>query len=60
MNFTKAAEALDTSQSSISHTINTLEYQLGRRLFMRSNRRIDFPAEGERLYYYVREGCEQF
>lgn len=60
MNFTKAAEALDTSQSSISHTINTLEYQLGCRLFVRSNRGIDFTAEGERLYYYVREGCEQF
>lgn len=59
-NFTKAAQALDTSQSSVSHTINTLEYQLGCRLFVRSNRGIELTAEGERLFYYVREGCEQF
>lgn len=60
MNFTKAAQALDTSQSSVSHTINTLEYQLGCRLFVRGNRGITLTDEGERLYYYVRKGCEQF
>lgn len=60
MNFTKAAAALNTSQSSVSHTINTLEYQLGCRLFVRSNRGISFTSEGERLYSYVQEGCEHF
>lgn len=60
MNFTKAAAALDTSQSSVSHTINTLEYQLGCRLFVRSNRGISFTAEGERLFSYVSEGCGYF
>lgn len=59
-NFTKAARALDTSQSAVSHTINTLEYQLGCRLFVRSNRGIELTSEGERLFYYVREGCERF
>lgn len=60
MNFTKAAAALDTSQSSVSHTINTLEHQLGCRLFVRSNRGISFTAEGERLFSYVSEGCGYF
>lgn len=60
LNFTKAAAALDTSQSSVSHTINTLEYQLGCRLFVRSNRGISFTAEGERLFSYVSEGCNYF
>lgn len=60
LNFTKAAAALDTSQSSVSHTINTLEYQLGCRLFVRSNRGISFTAEGERLFSYVSEGCGYF
>lgn len=60
LNFTKAAGALNTSQSSVSHTINTLEYQLGCRLFVRSNRGISFTSEGERLFSYVSEGCGYF
>ena len=60
MSFTKAAMALNTSQSSVSHTIGTLEYQLGCRLFVRSNKGISLTAEGEHLYIYVKEGCEQF
>lgn len=60
LNFTKAAAVLNTSQSSVSHTVNTLEYQLGCRLFVRSNRGISFTAEGERLFSYVSEGCGYF
>lgn len=60
MNFTKAAGALGTSQSSVSHTIQTLEYQLGCRLFTRSNRGIKLTPEGKQLYKYVAAGCEQF
>ena len=59
-NFTKAANVLLTSQSSISHTINNLEHQLGCRLFIRNNRGIELTAEGETLYTYVAIGCEQF
>lgn len=60
MNFTRAASALETSQSSVSHTIQTLEYQLGCRLFTRSNRGIQLTPEGSQLYKYVSAGCEQF
>lgn len=59
-NFTKAANALMTSQSSISHTIQNLEHQLGCRLFIRNNRGIDLTPEGQQLYEYVSIGCEQF
>ena len=59
-NFTKAANALMTSQSSISHTIQNLEHQLGCRLFLRNNRGIELTPEGEHLYEYVAIGCEQF
>lgn len=59
-NFTKAANVLSTSQSSVSHTMQTLEYQLGCRLFIRNNRGIELTPEGSRLYDYVSLGCEQF
>jgi DNA-binding transcriptional LysR family regulator len=59
-NFTKAANVLHTSQSSISHSIQTLEHQLGCRLFIRSNHGIELTPEGEHLYEYVSAGCEQF
>lgn len=58
-NFTKAANVLSTSQSSISHTMLNLEHQLGCRLFTRSNRGIRLTVEGEKLYEYVSIACEQ-
>lgn len=60
MNFTKAAAFLSTSQSSVSHTMNTLEFQLGCRLFSRNNRGIKLTPDGEQLYSYVSAGCEMF
>ena len=59
-NFTKAANVLVTSQSSVSHTISNLEKQLGCRLFNRNNRGIELTPEGRQLYDYVSIGCEQF
>lgn len=59
-NFTKAANALSTSQSSISHTIRNLEHALSCRLFVRGNRGIELTADGVRLYNYVAAGIEQF
>lgn len=58
--FTKAAEILSTSQSSISHTIKNLEHQLGCRLLIRNNRGVTPTPEGKQLYDYVCIGCEQF
>lgn len=49
-----------TSQSSISHTIQNLEHQLGCRLFIRGNRGIELTPEGNHLYDFVSVGCEQF
>lgn len=57
--FTRAAEELMTSQSSISHTVAALERQLGCRLFLRTGRGIALTAEGRRLYDRAAAGCEQ-
>lgn len=57
--FTRAAEDLMTSQSSVSHTMAALERQLGCRLFLRTGRGIALTAEGRRLYEVAAAGCEQ-
>ena len=44
--FTRAAEALDTSQSAVSLKIKRLEEGLGRRLFERTPRLVRLSAEG--------------
>jgi DNA-binding transcriptional LysR family regulator len=44
--FTRAAEALDTSQSAVSLKIKRLEDGLGRRLLERTPRRVQLSAEG--------------
>ena len=59
-NFTRAADVLCTSQSNVSHCIQTLEHQLGCRLFIRKSRGIELTAEGETLYEHIARGCEQF
>ena len=59
-NFTHAAEAMNTSQSNVSHCMQTLEQQLGCRLFIRKSRGIELTADAEALLAYVSRGCEQF
>ena len=59
-NFTRAANRLSTSQPAVSHTIRTLEHQLGCRLFSRSNHGVTLTPEGKLLYAHVSAGCEQF
>ena len=44
--FTRAAEAMDTSQSAVSLKIKRLEDGLGRRLLERTPRRVQLSAEG--------------
>jgi DNA-binding transcriptional LysR family regulator len=44
--FTRAAEALDTTQSAVSLKIKRLEDQLGRRLLERTPRQVRLSAEG--------------
>jgi DNA-binding transcriptional LysR family regulator len=46
-NFTRAAEHCHLSQSAFSALIQTLETELGVRLFIRSTRRVEMTAEGQ-------------
>jgi LysR family transcriptional regulator, glycine cleavage system transcriptional activator len=50
MNITRAAEDLCLTQSAVSRQIQALEDALGVKLFIRGPRRIEFTAEGERLF----------
>ena len=44
--YTKAAESLSTSQSSLSHAIQSLEQELGAKLFVRNGRNIALSRYG--------------
>ena len=44
--YTKAAESLSTSQSSLSHAIQSLEQELGAKLFVRNGRNIALSPYG--------------
>ncbi len=59
-NFTKAARVLYTSQPAITHSMQTLEHELGCRLFIRNKNGVELTREGEILYEYVSSGCAQF
>src|SRR5918998_5218559 len=48
-NFTRAAKQLGVTQSSISHTISSLEARLGVRLLSRTTRSVAPTEAGERL-----------
>ena len=51
--FTAAAELLYTTQSSVSKTIQTMEYQLQAELFERTGRGIRLTERGQELYNYA-------
>lgn len=53
--FTRAAEVLGTTQSSISIKLGKLEKQLGRRLLERSPRHVRLSAEGQEFLAAARE-----
>ena len=55
LSFTKAAAELYLTQSAVSRQIQTLEEQLGVRLFRRETRRLTLTAEGEILHRAVAE-----
>src|SRR5437879_5612315 len=54
-NFTRAADELDYSQSSVTHHIKGLERELGVRLFnrFRFTRRVVLTDAGGRIYEYA-------
>jgi LysR family transcriptional regulator, glycine cleavage system transcriptional activator len=50
LSFTRAASELSLTQSAISRQVQTLEEQLGVRLFARGARKLTLTPEGERLH----------
>ena len=58
-NFTKAAKVLGNSQPNVTRSMNCLEQQLGRILFVRTNRGVQLTRDGEQLYSYVEAAMSQ-
>lgn len=52
LNFTKAAEQVFLTQQAVSHSIASLEQELGLQLFERSTRSVRLTAEGQKLYSF--------
>jgi LysR family transcriptional activator of nhaA len=57
---TAAAKYLNTSQSSLSIQINTLEETLGKDLFHKAGRRMELTDTGRELYQYCRRAFDIF
>jgi len=56
--YTRAAETLYISQSSLSHAIHELEDELGVKLFSRQGRNIKLTRHGEIFYPHVKKTLE--
>ena len=56
-NFTKAARALDYSQSTVSFQIKQLENELGCLLFERINHTVTLTERGQELLEYAKQVC---
>ena len=54
--FTKAAEELDLTQSSVSNAIRRLKTSLGSELFVRSGRGVEMTTYGKNLFKQVEPG----
>ena len=57
-NITHAATALFLSQSTVSRSIQSLESELGCKLFDRTQHGVAFTMEGETLYTHIAKACE--
>ncbi|KYG29531.1 LysR family transcriptional regulator [Alkalihalobacillus trypoxylicola] len=58
-NFTETGLKLNLTQSSISHSINKLEEDLGLSLIIRSRNNIKLTNEGEVVYQYIQNILQQ-
>lgn len=58
--FTKAAEALGYTQSSVSQMVNSLENELGLRLLNRSRLGVTLTLEGAELYPFIERTILQY
>ena len=57
-NITHAASALFLSQSTVSRSVQSLESELGCRLFERTQYGVRFTPEGQALYEHIAPACE--
>lgn len=55
LNITRAAERVHLAQSSVTEQIQTLEADLGAKLFDREKRRLSLTEAGKRFHAYARE-----
>ena len=58
-NITHAASALFLSQSTVSRSVQSLESELGCRLFYRTQHGVAFTVEGDVLFKHISKACEQ-
>ena len=59
-NISKGAEKLMISQPAVSQSIQTLENELGGKLFIRTQKGVVLTNEGNELYSYIKEGMTYF
>lgn len=60
LNFSKAAEACNITQTAIGKYINKLENEIGCSLFYRTNKGVSLTEAGEKFYVGVKEITEQY
>ncbi len=58
LSFTRAAESLFVTQSSVSQSIKQLENQLDILLFIRNKRNMQLTKEGEMLFFHIAEAFD--
>lgn len=58
-NITHAATSLFLSQSTVSRSIQSLESELGCKLFDRTQHGVSFTMEGKTLYSHISKACDQ-
>lgn len=58
LSFSRAAEALFVSQSSVSQSVKSLEKQLGVSLFTRTTKQVKLTPEGDSLYSHLQIAFE--
>ncbi|CAK1240736.1 DNA-binding transcriptional regulator [Fructobacillus tropaeoli] len=58
--FTKAAQAMGYTQSSVSQMVASLEKEFGIQLLKRSRQGVQLTPEGEKLYPYIERSLRQY
>lgn len=59
LNFTRAAERLHVTQSTLSHQIRQLEDEIGQPLFERGGRRVSLTDSGDEFVHYAKRALRE-